>query len=332
MMPPATGYRYIIQARCSLTTWPEWHALRTETGHTLGAFIFEDILCRWGAIEEIVTDNGSAFVAALTYLEDCYAIRHIRISAYNSRGNGIVERQHRTIRESIVKACQGEIHKWPVVAPHAFWADRITTRKFTGHSPFYMAHGTEPTLPFDLTLATFLIPDIAKPLPTNELIAIRARQLEKREEDLAAILSNVLRSRFESVHQFEKAHAATIKNHDFKPGTLVLVRNSSIETDLGRKTKPRYYGPMVVIRRTPNGSYRLAELDGAISKLRYAAFRLVPYHARSRSSIPVTRLIEREELIKIHLDEDQAEENAEGEIDNVEEGRVLRSGRKTGRG
>ena len=302
-MPPATGYRYIIQARCSLTTWPEWHALRTETGHTLGAFIFEDILCRWGAIEEIVTDNGSAFVAALTYLEDCYAIRHIRISAYNSRGNGIVERQHRTIRE-----------------------------KSTGHSPFYMAHGTEPTLPFDLTLTTFLIPDIAKPLPTNELIAIHARQLEKREEDLATILSNVLRSRFESVHQFEKAHAATIKNHDFKLGTLVLVWNSSIETDLGRKTKPRYYGPMVVIRRTPNGLYRLAELDSAISKLRYAAFRLVPYHARSRSSIPVMRLIEHEELIKIHLDEDQAEENAEGEIDNVEEGRVLRSGRKTGCG
>ena len=332
MMPPATGYRYIIQARCSLTTWPEWHALRTETGHTLGAFIFEDILCRWGAIEEIVTDNGSAFVAALTYLEDCYAIRHIRISAYNSRGNGIIERQHRMIRESIVKACQGEIHKWPVVAPHAFWADHITTRKSTGHSPFYMAHGTKPTLPFDLTLATFLIPDIAKPLPTNELIAIRARQLEKREEDLVAILSNILQSRFESVHQFEKVHAATIKNHDFKPGTLVLVRNSSIETDLGRKTKPWYYGPMVVICRTPNGSYRLAELDGAISKLRYVAFRLVPYHAHSRSSIPVTRLIEREELIKIHLDEDQAEENAEGEIDNVEEGRVLRSGRKTRRG
>ena len=332
LMPPAAGYRYIVQARCSLTAWPEWRALRTETGRTLGAFIFEDILCRWGAIDEIVTDNGSAFVAALTYLADRYGIRHIRISAYNSRGNGIVERQHRTIRESIVKACQGEIHKWPVVAPHAFWADRVTTRKSTGHSPFYMAHGTEPTLPFDLTLATFLIPDIAKPLPTSELIAIRTRQLEKREEDLAAILSNILRSRYESVRQFEKAHAATIQNHDFKPGALVLVRNSSIETDLGRKTKPRYYGPMVVVRRTQNGSYRLTELDGAVSKLRYAAFRLVPYHARSRSSIPVTRLIEREELIKIHLDEDQAEESSEGEIDNVEEGRVLRSGRKTGRG
>jgi len=68
-MPRASGYRYIVQARCSLTTWPEWRAFRTEMGRTLGAFLFEEVLCRWGAIEEIMTDNGTAFVAALDWLE-----------------------------------------------------------------------------------------------------------------------------------------------------------------------------------------------------------------------------------------------------------------------
>jgi transposase InsO family protein len=304
LMPPAGGYRYIVQARDSLTAWPEWRALRTETAHTLAAFIFEEILCRWGAVEEIVTDNGTAFVAALDRLAERHGIRHIRISAYNSRANGIVERQHRTIRESIVKACGGEITKWPAIAPHAFWADRATTRKSTGHTPFFMAHGVEPILPFNITLATFLVPNIAKPLSTDELISIRTRQLQKREDDLAAIHNNILHSRFSSVRQFERTFEKTITKHEFKPGALVLVRNSSIESDLGRKTKPRYFGPMVVIRRTPNGTYRLAELDGAVSKLRFAAFRIVPYHARSRTSVPVTRLIDREELTKIYLDED----------------------------
>jgi len=130
------------------------------------------------------------------------------------------------------------------------------------------------------------------------------RQLQKHEDNLAAIHANVLRSCFSSVQQFERAFEKTIHDHNFTPGTLVLVRNSSIETDLGRKTKPQYFGPMVVIRRTPNGAYRLAELDGAVSKLHFAAFCLVPYHARSRTSIPVTRLIEHEELTKIYLDED----------------------------
>ena len=214
-----------------------------------------------------MTDNGTAYVAALDWLAKRYGIRHIRISAYNSRANGIVERQHRTIRESIVKACEGDIVKWPTVAPFAFWADRATTQKSTGHSPFYMAHGVEPVLPFDITLATFLVPNLAKPLSTVKLIAIRIRQLQRREDDLAAIHSNVLKSQFESVRQFEHQYENTIRNFDFRPGALVLVRNSSIETDLGRKSKPHYVGPMVVVRRTQNGSYRLAELDGTVLNL-----------------------------------------------------------------
>ena len=83
-MPHASGYQYIIQAQCSLTAWPKWHALHTETRHTLGTFLFEEVLCRWGAVAKIVTNNGAAFVAALDWLEQRFSIRHIQISAYNS--------------------------------------------------------------------------------------------------------------------------------------------------------------------------------------------------------------------------------------------------------
>ena len=43
----------------------------------------------------------------------------------------------------------------------------------------------------------------------------------------------------------------------------------------------------------------LAEIDGSWSKLRFAAFQLVPYHVYDRRSIPLTWLINKniEELI-----------------------------------
>ena len=63
--------------------------------------------------------------------------------------------------------------------PYTFWADRVTTHRLTGHSPFYMAHGVKPILPFDLALATFLVPDLNSPLSTNDLLAIHACQLKK---------------------------------------------------------------------------------------------------------------------------------------------------------
>ena len=47
---------------------------------------------------------------------------------------------------------------------------------------------------------------------------------------------------------------------------------------------------MVVLRRTTSRSYLLAELDGAVSRLRYAAFRLIPYYSRLSSVICITKL------------------------------------------
>jgi hypothetical protein len=136
----AGGYRYIVQAQCSLTAWPEWRMLQVETGHTIGAFIFEEILCRWGAVEEVIMDNGMAYLLVMWWLADRYGIEHIRISAYNSRANSIVKWQHHTIHDSIVKACKGNISHWPMVTPYVFWANRAMICKSTSFSPFL--HGT----------------------------------------------------------------------------------------------------------------------------------------------------------------------------------------------
>ena len=71
-----------------------------------------------------------------------------------------------------------------------------------------------------------------------------------------------------------------MKKSFYKPGELVLVRNSEVEVRLNRKTKPRYLGPYEVCRRTEGGSYVLKELDGSILQQGVAAFRLLPYISR----------------------------------------------------
>ena len=302
-MPLVQGYRHIVQARCSLISWPEWRKLKKENGRTLGTFIFEEILCRWGGLEEVVTDNGPAMLAALEWLSKKYHINHIHISAYNSKANGIVERSHRTIRDSIVKACDGDITKWVDLASHTFWADRVTTRKATGQSAFYMAHGVEPLLPFDITEATFMLPPITAKLSTSDLIGLRARQLAKRDEDLTKIHDNVVKSRFSSISEFEKQFKSSIHDYNFQPGDLVLVLNKKIEPESNAKCKPRYFGPMIVAHRSANGSYRLAEIDGALSKLKFAAFRIIPYHARSNKRLLITKFIDAKDLTGLENDE-----------------------------
>ncbi|OAX31670.1 hypothetical protein K503DRAFT_667526, partial [Rhizopogon vinicolor AM-OR11-026] len=76
-------------------------------------------------------DNGTPFVTALDWLAQKYHIHHIHISTYNSKANGIVECLHRTIWDSLIKACNGDITQLPLLAPNIFWADCVTTRKST---------------------------------------------------------------------------------------------------------------------------------------------------------------------------------------------------------
>jgi len=162
-----------------------------------------------------------------------------------------------------------------------------------GFSPFYMVHSIKPTLPFDITMATFLVPNLTKPLPTDNLIAIHTRQLEKRPANLAAICDWILASCFASTQQFKKQHSHTIHDFDFALGTLVLVHNMGSNMD---KMKPCYLGPMIVLWHSCNGAYRLGELDSAISRLCYAAFQLLPYHARSHNFIPVTHVVDSDDV------------------------------------
>jgi hypothetical protein len=104
--------------------------------------------------------------------------------------------------------------------------------------------------------------------------------------------SDILKARLEALRRFEETFSHVIVDFNFNPGQLVLLHNSRIEESLNRKTKPCYLGPYVVIKRTVGGSYILAELDGSISRLRAAAFHVIPYHSHVQSHIPITRLID----------------------------------------
>ena len=289
LMPKARGYRYIIHARCSLTSFPEWTMVKNENFKSIAKFLHDNLLCRWGAIEVIISDNAPQYIQAAEYLSDKYHIHHIKISPYNSQAQGPIERRHYDVREALIKATDGDISKWPDVAPSVFWAERVTIQKSTGYSPFYLAHGVEPLLPFDLAEATYLAPRMESIMTSEELIVQRAIMLQKRPQDLQRVREQVLKSRWEAVRQLEKTKKNTIVDFDFKPGSLVIVRNTKFDKTLSDKTKPRYFGPMVVIRRTKGGSYVLGELDGSLSKLRFAAFRLLPYNPRDLKAVPVTK-------------------------------------------
>jgi hypothetical protein len=289
-MPEAPGgdegdFRYIVAAKDDLSGATEARALRYADAQEMMEFFRDQILYKYGMVQEIVTDNGSENQGEFKELLQQMGLHHIKISGYNHRANGVVERGHFILREALVKSCEGNLDIWPQKLQQVVFADWITTSSVTGYSPYYLIFGQDPLLSFDLTQATFMINGFRDGLSTSDLLALRVRQLEKRPEDIAQAAASLRKYRCASKTRFEEKFHHLFHKRDFEPGELVLMRNSAIESSMDRKSKPRYLGPFIVARRTKRGSYVLRELDGTFKRKTIAAFRLAPYITRNKEAL-----------------------------------------------
>ena len=281
-MPEAQGKNWIVACRDDMSGNPEGRALAKDNSRALASFVIEQIIFRYGTMGELVTDNGASLGGEFTRLVNKYNIHRIKISPYNSQANGVVERGHFTIREALVKMCEGNISKWPSLLPAALHADRITVRRATGFSPYYLLHGVHPLLPCDLAEVTFMIPRIQERLSDLDLLIVRIRQIAKMPEDQARARDTLQKSRFRSKEAFEVKFGRRIQRTSFKKGELVLIRNNQDEKTVAimRKIRNRYMGPYRVVRETKGKAYVLEEMNGNMLRASVAAFRLVPYIKR----------------------------------------------------
>ena len=281
-MPEAKGKNWIVACRDDLSGTTEGRALASDNARAIASFFVEQIIFRYGTVGVVVTDNGPSLEGEFARIVKKYNLHRIKISPYNSQGNSPVERGHFIMRETLVRMCNGNLSQWPSLLPAAIFADRITTRRATGFSPYYLLHGVHPLLPCDLAEITFMVPRLTGDISDEDLLETRIRQIAKMPADVARARDILKASRFRSGEKFEIKFGRRIQQNSFKPGELILIRNNPIENSvsINKKVLNRYMGPYRIVRQTKGKAYIIEELNGNLLRTSVAAFRLIPYVKR----------------------------------------------------
>jgi hypothetical protein len=287
-MPSSGGFKYIVDLRDDLSGWLEAKMLRSATSKNVAKFLFEDVMCRFGCVLQITTDNGGEFDGVVQALADEYNVPIARATPYHPEANGMIERSHRTWIGSLFIACKGNPNQWSKYFYACMWADRVTTRRTTGHTPYYLLYGKHHIFPFDITDSSWYTLNWHSIKTTEELLAIRAVQLAHKDEDINTASNLLLRTRIKSAQDYARRNEHLLVEGNYPEGTIVLVFNSTLLMQHGRKGEIRWIGPYRVRRQNDRGSYELNELDGTPMTGVYAGNRLKKYHLRDY--LPSTEL------------------------------------------
>lgn len=281
-MPKSRGFHFLVQARSNFSGWLESRAIKSNDSAAVSKFLWEDVICRHGIFRKVIMDGGPENKALTDALLKKYNIRKVVISAHNPQANGLVEVGHRPVSDALSKMCRRPNRSDWVDHLHAvLWADRTTVRSSTGMTPYEVEFADRPILPIELDVCTWSVLPWDEVTSTTDLLAMRARALERREDDLDEARLRLRRMREKGKEQFDARHRT--RQAPLEAGMLVLSHDTfgSMNVSSSKKLDFRWFGPFRITKAIPEkGTYILSELNGAVLKGTYAGHRLKQFFPR----------------------------------------------------
>ena len=94
--------------------------------------------------QELVTDNAKAFSSAkMVKFCAAYNIFLTHSTTYYPQGNGFTKSSNKSLVKMIKRILQDNKRAWHTKLKFALWADRISTKRALGTSPFQLVYGLD---------------------------------------------------------------------------------------------------------------------------------------------------------------------------------------------
>jgi transposase InsO family protein len=251
-----TGNRYVLVFSDYLTKWVEAFPSARADAPTVARLLVDEVICRHGAPERLLSDRGSTFRSALVR-EVCqiFGTRRSYTTAYHPQTDGLVERFNHTLATMISHYVDSNQDNWDECLPAVLFAYRRSTHDSTGDSPFYLMYGREAMAPTDVAHGIKLSAEG----PTSA-VEWRARLVAALREAHELARANIQRAQAAQTEEYnERTRAA-----EFAPGDRVWLHVPHIKRGLSAKLTHPWHGPYRIERKVGEQTYELRAEDGRL--------------------------------------------------------------------
>ncbi|GBM97294.1 Transposon Tf2-6 polyprotein [Araneus ventricosus] len=198
----------------------------------------------FGNPKRIITDRGSAFTSK-AFGDYCTNenIQHFQITTGVPRGNGQVERIHRTLIPVLTKLSIADSTKWFKFVDPLQRILNSTFNRSTKWSPFELLIGVTMRNKEDLHLRDLLMEEMMEELQ------------EQRDELRQDAKKNIQKIQAENKRTYDrKCRNAP----SYQRGDLVVIQRTQFGT--GLKLRPRFLGPYRIVKVKPRNIYDLEKV------------------------------------------------------------------------
>ena len=243
-MPPSNGFKYLLTAVDRLSRWPLAMPMSDITAASVIDAFTHGLIASFGVPDAITTDNGSQFSSAVwQQLLQIWGIKSHFTTPYHPQSNGLVERFHRRLKESLNALVKDEPEQWYWKLPCTLLAIRTTLKPDINASPADIVFGEGLPVPGDL------LPGEATENAAEQ--AQRERLLDNLRLEVARVQPKPT-----SAHR----RPAVYVPEDLRTATHVFVRRGGVQPAFCNP----YIGPYKVVDRHET-SFRIA-IPGAPSE------------------------------------------------------------------
>jgi transposase InsO family protein len=265
------GNKYALVFSDYFTKWVEVFAIPSMSAQTVAQHLLDDIVCRYGAPQRLLSDRGKNFLSStVRAVCDILGIKKVNTTAYHPQTDGIVERFNKTLCDMLAMYVSTDQKDWDVGLPSVLFAYRTSLHPSINESPYFLMFGREPFTPTDASLSLPRNPE-------NEWTSI-----EKYRAELVTRLTRAWKLANDSL---QRAHENQKRTYDqrhpekfFEPGDRVWLFVPAVKKGLTPKLAHRWHGPYRVEQRIGNVNYSLRNVSNRKLQQIVHVQRLKPYY------------------------------------------------------